>query len=179
MPINKLKDLAKEYYVFDLAKHVLDNPKFELWSGSSNPNKHHYGKGQLAQHTLEVVQLCLLNNKYFSTKINEQHLFLAALYHDVGKMWDYEPCTNDFSHWKDTEHKNKVYHITRSALEWNNIHQSNLYFDPNDDILHAILAHHRAREWGSPVEPTNHIAWMLHLCDSMSARMYDCLTFKK
>jgi 3'-5' exoribonuclease len=42
-----------------------------------------------------------------------------------------------------------------------------------DNVLHAILAHHGSREWGSPVVPLTKLAWMLHLCDGISARMDD------
>lgn len=62
--IAKIWHLAKELDVLTIANYVLTNEKFEVWSGSSQSYSHHYGKGGLAQHTMEVCELCLLNNKY-------------------------------------------------------------------------------------------------------------------
>jgi 23S rRNA maturation-related 3'-5' exoribonuclease YhaM len=45
--------------------------------------------------------------------------------------------------------------------------------DPSN-ITHNILSHHGMREWGSPVAPATKEAWILHLCDNMSARLDDC-----
>jgi 23S rRNA maturation-related 3'-5' exoribonuclease YhaM len=43
-----------------------------------------------------------------------------------------------------------------------------------DEVTHAILSHHGQREWGSPVRPATKLAWILHTCDMMSARVNDC-----
>jgi 23S rRNA maturation-related 3'-5' exoribonuclease YhaM len=52
------------------------------------------------------------------------------------------------------------------------------YKDMHDNVLHAIIAHHAWREWGSPCTPDTRLAWLLHLCDSLSARLNDCLLSK-
>jgi len=53
-------------------------------------------------------------------------------------------------------------------------HDSALFTpEMHDEVLHAILAHHNLREWGSPISPATRTAWLLHLCDSISARMDD------
>ena len=183
-----LCEKAKSLDVVAVSSLVLDDPRFILWSGSSKPFQHHYGKGGLVIHTAEVVQLCLLNNNMLSSSIenpiiNERQLFLAALYHDIGKCWDYEPTNPDYSEWKGTHHKRHIHHISRSSLVWQQAATQTL--DPTnrsdfafiesyrDEILHAILAHHGLREWGSPVLPNTRLAWMLHLCDGISARMND------
>lgn len=171
---------AKSLDVAAVCSLVLDNPKFILWSGSSKPFQHHYGKSGLVIHTAEVVQLCLLNNDMLSSSIenriiDEKKLFLAALFHDVGKCWDYEPTNADYSEWKGTSHKRHVHHISRSALVWQQaaLGDDGFIESYRDEILHAILAHHGLREWGSPVSPNTRLAWMLHLCDGISARMND------
>lgn len=175
---------AKSLDVAAVCSLVLDNPKFILWSGSSKPFQHHYGKSGLVIHTAEVVQLCLLNNDMLSSSIenriiDEKKLFLAALFHDVGKCWDYEPTNADYSEWKGTSHKRRIHHISRSGFVWNEAAQMTkdkydwLTQEVIDDVFHAILSHHGLREYGSPVMPNTKLAWMLHLCDGISARMND------
>jgi len=85
----KLFELAEEMKLMDLASYVLTDRRFEQWSGASREGCHHYGDGQLIQHTLEVVEISLMNNKYFGFEIDPRKIYLAGLFHDVGKMWDY------------------------------------------------------------------------------------------
>jgi len=178
MSVEELSRLADQYKVRPLANFVLEDKRFPLWSGSSKSYQHHYGKGGLCRHTLEVVELCLLNNKFFDKigkGVNEQSLFLAALFHDSGKMWDYTPLDADYKDWQGNEHKRQIHHISRSGLLWHDaVHKAGMFLSEHDTVLHAILAHHGLREWGSPVAPATRLAWLLHLCDGMSARIDDC-----
>ncbi|RJQ24584.1 HD domain-containing protein [Candidatus Parcubacteria bacterium] len=173
-----LIDKAKEYGVEKESEFVLDG-RFATWSGSSKPTAHHYGTGGLLEHVTEVVKLCLQSNEYFKTidkGVDDRLLFLAALFHDVGKIWDYESYT-DYNTgeiiWKSNDHKNKIHHISRSVIVWNEA-SVNMKQEERDEVTHAILAHHGQRAWGSPVEPQTRLAWLLHTCDHMSARMDDC-----
>lgn len=157
-----------------LASVVLDDEKFPIWSASCHSIHHHYGKGGLAQHTFEVVDLCLRNNAYFPQQMTDERLlFFSALFHDAGKMWDYRPLSDDYVKWEGTEHKRNIHHISRSALVWQKAYDQHGSFQGCDEVLHAILAHHGSRQWGSPVTPNTKMAWLLHLCDGISARMDD------
>ena len=51
-----------------------------------------------------------------------------------------------------------------------------IFSNYHEDVLHAVLAHHGTREAGSPVAPKSRVAWLVHLCDGISARMYDADT---
>ncbi len=171
---------AKEYDVEDLAGIVLNNPKFPKWSASGVKGTHHYGSGKLLEHTLEVVELAEINNNYFkdTTKfINPQKLFLAALFHDIGKIWDYRPVDRWNIEWEVTKHKKEIHHISRSVMvwveAWNKYPIDNAEETFSDDIIHAILSHHGLKEWRSPVQPNTRLAWLLHLSDYISARMDD------
>lgn len=177
-----LRTASDLFGVRELANHVLNDWRFPLWSGSSKPHQHHYGKGGLVVHTAEVAKLCIENNKLFGSMIPEKNLFLAALFHDAGKMWDYEPIEivgkeKEYKEWQGTSHKRHIHHISRSAFVWKEAADAwpieLLNQDSIDEIVHAILAHHGQREWGSPVSPNTKLAWMLHLCDGISARMDD------
>lgn len=172
--------LGKEVVV--VANFLLEDPRFPLWSGSSLKSQHHYGKGGLLWHTYETVMLCFNNAKFFPEhEIDPKELFLSALFHDAGKLYDYEPCKrrntfiNPYEEWVSTNHKRYIHHISRSALMWSEASRRNnlIFTEYHDKVLHAILAHHTSREAGSPVAPKSRVAWLVTLCDNMSARMYD------
>ena len=178
-PEQRLIDLLDIYAVpfkqdiLAISKTVLNDPRFALWSAASKPEQHHYGKGGLAKHTLEVVELCLLNNEMYNRPLNTTPLVLAAVFHDIGKLWDYAPVGTEYQHWQATPHKTQTHHISRSALVWMEaVTSTDLFHDIKDEVLHVILAHHGRREWGSPVLPETRTAWLLHLCDHISAKMY-------
>ncbi len=159
-------------------------PQFETWSASSEPFKHHYGEGGLIQHTAEVIELCFSTRHTLNLEnvIDKEELFYAALFHDVGKIYDYEfePVDNI---WIKTEHARKIHHIFRSALIWNELISEYEHKEIKDkygnSVTHAILAHHGCREYGSPVSPKSRTAWLLHLCDAISARMNDADTLDR
>lgn len=182
----KLIRWSEELGVDQLAKVVLESPRFDIWSGSSKPTQHHYGKHGLTIHTHEVVNLCMEIPHTLCVQVNTIELFLSAVFHDCGKMFDYKPARGDFAgsidynNWVGTDHKRLIHHVSRSALiwqaAWDNAASNNICDrDPElvDRVLHNILSHHGQRQWGSPVMPKTKEAWLLHLCDGISARMND------
>ena len=162
-----------------VCEEVLDDPDFSIRPGSSKPHQHHYGDGGLAEHTCEVVDLCFEVKKYFDKKheIDSIELFLAALFHDSGKMYDYAFDIKT-GMWTSAKHKRMIHHISRSAIIWTEAARLNehIYRKYHESVLHAILAHHGRREAGSPVAPKSRVAWILHFCDGISARVYDADT---
>jgi len=188
--IPSLKAMATELDCLAVASVVLDDERFSYWSGSHMELAHHYGEGGLCQHTGEVISSCLLQNKFFSYEVDEVELFLAALFHDTGKMFDYAPeVAGKYDKWVPVKHKRMIHHVSKSALIWSEAikktENAEFIEKYHETVLHAILAHHGQREWGSPVAPLTKVAWLVHLCDSLSARMYDAehgrdiLSFKK
>jgi 23S rRNA maturation-related 3'-5' exoribonuclease YhaM len=173
-----LRIFAEELGVEELAARLLTDERFLTWSGSSKPNQHHYGDYGLVIHTWEVVQTCRHNRLlYPQYNIDETELYLAALYHDAGKMYDYMEGSG--APWTSAPHKRYIHHISRSAIIWSEaVSKTHKAFQDKyaDPVLHAILAHHGQRQWGSPVAPKSRVAWLLHLCDGISARLYDADT---
>jgi len=171
--------------VSDVANYLLEDPKLLVWSGSSLKHQHHYGKGGLVRHLYETVTLCLDTSHFFPEhETDPRELFLAALFHDAGKLYDYKPVTDkgivcDYTRWEGTDHKRYIHHISRSAIMWSEASKRNdlTFSEYHDKVLHAILAHHGTREWGSPVSPKSRVAWLVHHCDCISARMYDADTW--
>lgn len=153
-------------------------PQFEWWSGSHGKALHHYGRGGLAQHTAEVIELGFNCREVLNMEkeIDPHTFFFAALFHDTGKMFDFERVSDDV--WIPTSHRRLIHHLPRSALIWHDIIEKRQGMAPvyHDKVLHAILSHHGSREAGSPVAPKTREAWLLHLCDGVSARMNDADT---
>lgn len=173
--LSELIELAKKFSVENIASVVISNPDFEYWTGSLN-GKHHYGKHGLLTHTSEVIKISFAVADTLNIKdVSPQEIFLSALYHDIGKMYDYAPANSEKTEWVETEHKRKIHHISRSAIEWTRaIDRYPEHFNLFEPVLHNILSHHGLREWGSPVAPKSKGAYLLHLSDNMSARMNDC-----
>ena len=168
-----------------ISNQIFDNlPQFRYWSGSGKPEHHHYGYNGLARHTLEVYELMANSSKTLNLDVRLDLIYLAALFHDVGKLWDYERSVEHvmqnhraiaMGDWIKSKHARNIHHISRSALVWSKaVDSTGLFREEHDEVLHAILAHHGQREWGSPVAPNSKLAWLLHLCDGISARMDDC-----
>jgi hypothetical protein len=173
-----LEKRAEHLGVLDIANVVLKDPKFPLWSGSGTVGTHHYGTGQLAIHTKEVINLCFSNAQSLNLQINEIVVFLAGLFHDYGKCWDYQfDGYIEWNNWSKSSHSRLIHHVSRSNAEWiKAVAKFPQYEKYEESVSHAILAHHGRREWGSPVAPSSREAWLLHLCDNLSARMNDCTT---
>jgi 3'-5' exoribonuclease len=178
--VNYLNDASIKSLVDDFlvdGKYV----GFYFWSGSSKSHQHHYGDGGLLRHTAEVIELCQKSAEFsflHKKEVEMNVLLLSALFHDVGKLWDYTK--NESGEWVGTEHKRNIHHISRSAIEWNLIaSRHNIPQDLIDKVTHCILSHHGQREWGSPVAPRSREAWILHLCDGLSARIDDCDKFDR
>lgn len=175
--ITFLKNLAHtiDPLLVSLAGEVIDDDRFQNCTGSLE-NKHHYGRHGLLKHTREVVELCFSTIKTLNIKdVDPIELFLSALFHDIGKIMDYSPKDETLSEWEGTKHKRIIHHISGSAIIWTRTVKNFPHYEKyHDNVLHAILAHHGQREWGSPVAPFTKVAWLVHLCDGLSARMNDC-----
>lgn len=182
--INRIKTIESRAWNVDQTRNasrvfkvLMDTyPQFDYWSGSHNEILHHYGMYGLNTHTCEVIELGLscLGELHLQNDVDRIEYFYAALFHDTGKLFDYEMVDENI--WKPTEHRRVIHHLPRSVLIWHDIVK--LFPEVNekyhDKVMHAILAHHGRRDAGSPVAPKSRVAWLLHLCDGISARMNDC-----
>jgi 3'-5' exoribonuclease len=172
-----LVDLATKYDCHSIAVPILRDENFLTHSGSHLKRAHHFGVEGLIRHTYEVATIAMQQYEFFKTihpSLNPRILFTAALYHDYGKVWDYD-FNPDTEECKLSDHRRKIHHIQRSALEWNKIAIFlGLPTEFTDEVTHCILSHHGRREWGSPVAPLTREAWILHLSDNISARVDDC-----
>ena len=181
--LEELKGLARKHCVAFISSIVLDDPKFAICSGSAKKEHHHYYDEGLLEHTWEVTMTALRSNEVLGYPADERLLFLAGIFHDIGKIYDYEKVTK-ISHkensdmrilvdeWCATLHKDLIGHLSRSAIIWSKAAERfDFDEDETEQVLHAILGHHGLREWGSPSTPKTPMAWLLHCADQMSARV--------
>lgn len=168
-----------------LVNVVLDDPRFIIWPGSCD--KHHAHEGGLVEHTAEVFAGCMFAAGQAKVDIDIDVLKIAAIWHDYGKLWDYErnpnfpidgqgrciapPEKKDWP-WIKTSAGINIRHLSRSYAEFV---QATVRLEISNNtmlekISHCILSHHGRLEWGSPVEPKTPEAWALHLSDMMSVQ---------
>jgi len=180
-----------------LNQTVLDDGCFLDWPASVK--HHHCYSGGLLRHTVEVVSGCF--DQYQETVRNGKPLdwsvlFTAALWHDYGKLWDYEKNPEwtpeavaapgaapkldtkgePIRFWRETSHRREIRHLSRSYAEFM-IAANRADWGWGEEqsfiqaVSHCILSHHGRQDWGSPVEPTTREAWALHLADMSSTRV--------
>lgn len=184
-PMEYLHAHADKLGVSNICADVLGDPRFPVWSGSAHPIHHHYGNGGLAKHTAEVARICECVLLAVPKPLDKRLVFIAAVYHDVGKLWDYENPPDAPGLWRATSHKRLIGHLSKSVAVWDSACSELdllpdcawLAVDEQQAIRHAILAHHGSREAGSPVGPKTALAWLLHGSDMLSARLDDCDRF--
>lgn len=156
-------------------------PEFGSWPAAIT--FHHNREGGLLQHTLEVTDLALAAAERFP-KCDTDILIAAALWHDLGKIWEYKK--EGYWWWEQQEEKfvkcsdginawgrvDATHHIITSAQDF--VVSSRRFAvvkEIEDAVVHCILAHHGpVREWGSPVAPQTLEALLLHQADMLSAK---------
>lgn len=149
------------------------HPSFFTMPASSKPFQHHHVNCGLAQHTAEVIQIGLQTRAVLNLQdvIPYEEYFIAALYHDTGKVKAYTQVLD--GHWVKTQDSRLFHHIHLGVKIFEEMVAHEKLDYPTGPIVHAIMAHHGVREWGSPVSPATPTAQLLFQSDMTSARMND------
>lgn len=157
-----LKKLAEKYFVDD-AEFIEEFKKH-----SAAKSVHHGFVGGLLQHTLAVVKMC----DFFAANypvIDRDLLVTAALFHDIGKMWEIsEFPSNDY-----TDEGQLLGHIFLGA-ELIGKEVAEIPGFPGTlatELRHCILAHHGEFEFGSPKKPAMAEAMALYFADNTDAKL--------
>lgn len=135
---------------------------------------HHAVLGGLASHSIEVgkISLSLAAATPAADRVDSDHLIVASLIHDLGKIDVYE--------WQGTpiriSHVGRLSsHVTRGVRLIRTVAEkfgcSVLVEDEIEHLEHLVESHHGQLEWGSPVEPVSLEAQILHLADLASSRI--------
>ena len=174
-----LKNLASKYMTepyIKLLHYMQIESLFKLYyKFPAGLSIHHNIEGGLLQHVIEILKLYegLIQSPQVKN-LNHNYVILAVCFHDWGKCMEY-----DNKKWAVTEDYSLLGHIYMSAraveelIDSFNEENGNLISEVDKKcIIHCILAHHGQLEWGSPVVPCIPEAYMVHMCDNMSARLY-------
>jgi len=143
---------------------------FERTPGSVNG--HHAQIGGLLLHVIEVTSIA----KHIARTVRQANPDLAvagALLHDVGKVEAYAVAPEGFAH---TPTGMLLGHVTLGALMFDRrvvASGIDLSAAQRDELLHFILSHHGALEFGSPVVPMTIEAEIVHWADEASAKATD------
>ena len=125
--------------------------------------------GGLLEHTLSVMNLCLLFTEQYP-QIDKEILLIGALFHDIGKIEELK--NND--HLADFTDEGKLLGHIQLGLEllYPFFKQAkNLPKPFISHLKHMILSHHGELEYGSPKLPATQEALLLHHADNIDAKM--------
>lgn len=157
-----LLQLAEKYFINDT--EFIN--KFKLHSAAKSV--HHGFVGGLLQHTLAVTRMCDFLAKNYPV-IHRDLLITAALFHDIGKMWELsEFPSNDY-----TDDGQLLGHIFLGAELIGKEVAKIPGFPPQlaTELRHCILSHHGELEYGSPKKPAMAEAIALNFADNTDAKL--------
>ena len=146
--------------------------RFEQSPGSVNG--HHAKLGGLLLHVYEVASIA----RHIARTVrhaNPDLVVAGALLHDIGKVEAYSVSAQGFAH---TPTGMLLGHVTLGALMFDRrVAESTLSLTDaqRTELLHLILSHHGALEFGSPVQPMTPEAEIVHWADEASAKATDML----
>ncbi|MBP8718723.1 MAG: HD domain-containing protein [Candidatus Atribacteria bacterium] len=137
---------------------------------------HQAYKGGLAEHTVNVTQLCEVICQIYP-QVNRDFLISAALLHDIGKVEEYK-LDGVIEH---TDKGKLIGHII-IGTEMINEKIKQIKDFPEDLAVmfkHAILSHHGKFEFGSPKLPSILPAIALFYADDTDAKMNGLICLKE
>lgn len=143
---------------------------FERAPGSVNG--HHAKLGGLLLHVWEVASIARHSARTVR-QANVDLVVAGALLHDIGKVEAYAVTPEGFSH---TPVGTLLGHVTLGALMLDRrLREMSpaLTEAQQHELLHMVLSHHGALEFGSPVQPMTIEAEIVHWADESSAKAGD------
>jgi 3'-5' exoribonuclease len=131
---------------------------------------HHAYKGGLLEHTLSVIKICDFLSKNYPS-LNRDILLAGVILHDVGKIREYQFDEKNNVTIKISDEGKLLGHITIGyGMVLEKISQIKGFSrDLKDRLLHIILSHHGAKEFGSPKRPKILEAFVVYHVDHMDA----------
>lgn len=127
---------------------------------------HHAYQGGLLNHTHQMLHMLEGLYPCLPYRIKVERCILAILFHDYGKVYEYN---------RQGDTQPDMYlrgHIYIGAHKLQNVlEQHGVEADEVKRIVHCILAHHGQREYGSPVLPCIQEAAIVTYLDNISAKV--------
>ena len=138
---------------------------------------HHACVGGLLEHTVDVAELTIVMCSKFDS-VDKDIATAGALLHDIGKI---KELSADIG-FERTDKGKFIGHITLGAFIVENAISAIKGFPKEDalEIMHIVLAHHGALEYGSPVLPATRESLIVSAADNINALIdkFDMLASK-
>lgn len=161
--LNHYIDSIQDEEIKKLANYFFKNEsfvnKFKIWPAAMYI--HHAWIGGLLEHTLNIIKTCdFIHKTHF--KLNRDLMFIGALFHDIGKLKEFEISTTI----KVTDEGMMIGHVmlgldmVNKAMEELNVRE-----ELRLKIRHMILTH--MGEYGSTKTPSIPEALALYYADKM------------
>jgi 3'-5' exoribonuclease len=167
------KDKRKHEFLLGFFKNEAER----FTTAPAATDHHHNYKGGLFIHTGDVFSLCkgvvdAPMNALDEGWVNSDVLYMAAWFHDAGKMEVYK--MEGDAPKIDSDMERRVGHPTISNQMFTKAAQDfGLSSDFITAVSHCILSHHDRKEWGAVVEPDTIEAKILCRADYISSRKPD------
>lgn len=162
--VKLINDEVQHPQLMSLSKKVLRDTQEDLLTIPAAKKNHHEESGGLLRHKLSMVQLAPILADHYD--VDKDIVIVGCLFHDIGKVETFDPI------FRRTEDEDRIGHITRGVEILNEAADTvQLQDDKREHIKHIILSHHLKNEWGSPVEPEDEEAYLVHLIDQMDSTM--------
>lgn len=156
----------------DFCKSVLKDARIrqKLLLAPAAKSVHHAYAGGLLEHMFSVAALCLKLSDHYP-ELDRQTLFVAALFHDIGKLDELSGgLANDY-----TDEGKMLGHIIQGILILKPfLEKAKVEPALALHLEHLILSHHGEPEFGAPRVPLSPEAFCLHYADNMDAKMAQC-----
>ena len=127
---------------------------------------HHAYQGGLLNHTHQMLHMLEGLYPCLPYRIKVERCILAILFHDYGKVYEYN---------RQGDTQSDMYllgHIYIGAHKLQNVlEQHGVEAEEVKRIVHCVLAHHGQREYGSPVLPCIQEAAIVTYLDNISAKV--------
>ncbi len=140
---------------------------------------HHARRGGLVQHTAQMMRAAVAICGAYPA-LNRDLLVAGVLFHDCGKLWETCPPEEGFAIKQDVRgelmgHINIGVEIVNALWRGLDGDAWKELLPASDEVrlhlIHLVLAHHGALEFGSPVVPKTPEAIALHYVDNLDARL--------
>ena len=128
-------------------------------------NVHHAFPGGLLNHTYQMLHMLEGLYPCLPYPIKVERCILSILFHDYGKLFEYNPQGETLPEMYLLGHIYIGAHKLQNELEKRGVDA-----EETKRIIHCILSHHGMREYGSPVLPCLQEASIVSYLDNISAK---------
>ena len=158
-------EMISEEILKDSIKDLLSN-KEEFFNLPAAKFMHHAYEGGLLEHTVQTTNLSLkiIENLIDEIEIKKDLIIAGTILHDIGKINCYEFDEDGIEFTDIYYEQDHIINGVKIVSQW-------IKSEKLDDLIHIVASHHNIKDWGSPVEPRNREAWIIHTIENLSSKI--------